>query len=103
MGFKNLKAFNLAMIRKQAWKLVTSPDSLIARLLKAKYFPHNDYFSASLGHNPSYVWRSLWNAREVVSRGLKRSIGTGETLSVSNQSWLRDPIRLLPLIEVQVM
>lgn len=48
MGFKNLKAFNIAMIGKQAWKLVTSPNSLITKLLKAKYYPRSDYFGASV-------------------------------------------------------
>jgi len=59
MGFKGLKAFNMAMVGKQAWKLVSSPESLITRLLKAKYFPRSDYFGASMGQNPSYVWRSI--------------------------------------------
>jgi len=82
MGFKSLRDFNLAMVGKQAWKLITDPDSLITRLLKAKYFPHSDYLNVSIGHNPSYVWRSLWNAREVITKGLKWSIGTGESISV---------------------
>jgi len=59
MDFKGLKAFNMAMVRKQAWKLVSSPKSLITRSLRAKYFPRSDYVGASIGHNPSYVWRSI--------------------------------------------
>jgi len=74
MGFKSLRAFNLAMIGKQAWKLISNPNALIAQLLNVKYYPHSDYFSASIRHNPSYVWSSLWNAREVLQRGLKWSI-----------------------------
>lgn len=58
MGFKNLKAFNMAMIGKQAWKLISNQDSLITRLLKVRYFPHS-------------VWRNLWSVREVVNRGLR--------------------------------
>jgi hypothetical protein len=98
-----LELFNLAMIGKQAWKLISNPNALITQLLKAKYYPHSDYFSASIGHNPSYVWRSLWNTREVLQRGLKWSIGTGESISVWNQPWLQDPVFLQPLTEVQVM
>jgi len=66
MGFKNLKAFNMAMIGKQAWKLVTSPNSLVTKLLKAKYYPRSDYFGVAVGHNPSYVWRGLWKVKEMV-------------------------------------
>jgi hypothetical protein len=71
MGFKNLKAFNMAMLGKQAWKLLTHPDSLITRLLKARYYPSSDYFSARVGHNPSFVWRSLWSVMEVVENGFQ--------------------------------
>jgi len=100
MGFKSLRAFNLAMIGKQAWKLISNPDSLITKLLKAKYFPHSDYFSASIGHNPSYVWRSFWSVRNYLKRGLKWSIGMGETISVWNQLWLKGPLSLQPTTEV---
>jgi hypothetical protein len=61
MGFKSFKAFNMAMVGKQAWKLVSNPESLFTRLLKAKYFPIGDYFGDGIGHNPSYVWRSIWS------------------------------------------
>jgi len=96
MGFKSLRAFNLAMIGKQIWKMVTNPNALITRLLKARYYPHSDFFSAFIGHNPSYVWRSLWNTRDFIKRGLKWSIGTGETISVWNEPWLKEPICLQP-------
>ena len=91
------------MIGKQAWKLISNPDSLITNLLKAKYFSHSDYFSASIGHNPSYVWRSFWSVRDYLKRGLKWSIGTGETISVWNQPWVKGPHSLQPTTEVQIM
>ena len=37
IGFKNLYAYNLAMLAKQGWRIITNPDSLIARLYKARY------------------------------------------------------------------
>ena len=55
MGFKSFKAFNMAMVGKQAWKLVSNLDSLITRVLKAKYFPRGDYHGVVIGHNPRYV------------------------------------------------
>jgi len=32
MGFKDLSAFNLAMLGKQGWKFQTEPDSLVSRI-----------------------------------------------------------------------
>lgn len=39
----------------------------------------------------------------MINQGLRWSIGTGETISVWNQPWLQDVVRLQPLTEVQVM
>jgi len=55
MGFKDLSAFNLAMLGKQGWKFLMEPDSLVARIFKARYFPSHTYLTSQLGHNPSYV------------------------------------------------
>jgi hypothetical protein len=86
----------MAMVGKQAWKLVSSPESLITRLLKAKYFPQSDYFGASIGYNPSYVWRSIWSAKDMIRRGFQWSIGTGEHIPIWDHPWLNNATRILP-------
>ena len=68
LGFRNLQAFNLAMLAKQAWRILTNPSSLIARVLKARYFPTGDILSATLGSSPSYSWRSIFNSLGVIER-----------------------------------
>ncbi|KAG8642223.1 hypothetical protein MANES_12G067150v8 [Manihot esculenta] len=30
--------------------------------MKARYFPSSSLWTVSLGHNPSYVWRSIWES-----------------------------------------
>ena len=69
MGFRNLQAFNLAMLAKQGLRLISNPNSLVAQLYKAKYYPHGDVSNAKLGSSPSYTWRSIFNGLEVVRRG----------------------------------
>ncbi|KAL0321711.1 UNVERIFIED_CONTAM: putative mitochondrial protein [Sesamum calycinum] len=46
LGFLNLEAFNLALLAKQLWRLLTWPDCLVSKVLKAKYFPRNHLFDA---------------------------------------------------------
>lgn len=93
----------MVMVGKQAWKLMTSLDSLITKLLTVKYYPNGDYFGASITHNLSYAWKGLKSVRDVVNRGMKWSIGTGKTIPMWNQPWLRDKVGLTPLIYLHIM
>lgn len=46
MGFRDLHSFNLAMLAKQVWRLLCEPESLCARLLRAKYYPDGKLLNA---------------------------------------------------------
>ncbi|RXH80123.1 hypothetical protein DVH24_041270 [Malus domestica] len=39
MGFRNRDEFNLVLLAKQCWRLIHEPNSLWARVIKARYFP----------------------------------------------------------------
>ncbi|KAM6549548.1 hypothetical protein CsatB_021224 [Cannabis sativa] len=88
MGFRHLRDFNLAMLGKQGWRLVVRPHSLVAKIFKARYFPNDSYLSASLGNNPSFVWRSVWEAQQLVRKGVQWCIGDGSQINVLNEPWL---------------
>lgn len=56
--------------------------------MKARYFPGKDFLHATLGENPSYMWRSILAAQNVVKQGCRKSIGTGMDTSVWSMPWL---------------
>ncbi|KAL0438273.1 UNVERIFIED_CONTAM: hypothetical protein Slati_2310300 [Sesamum latifolium] len=41
------------------WRICRHPEKLLSRVLRARYFPNYDIFSASLGIRPSITWRVL--------------------------------------------
>jgi len=88
MGFKDLSAFNLAMLAKQGWKFLTEPNSLVSRIFKARYFPSKSYLAATIGHNPSFVWRSILRARFIVREGARWKIGSGDSIPILDAPWL---------------
>ena len=88
MSFKNLKLFNLALLAKQVWQLQMSQDSLVYRVLKAKYFPRSDFIHASIGNNPSCTWRSIMAAQNLVKEGLIWRVGNGVSIHVWEDKWL---------------
>ena len=70
LGFRDLRSFNLALLAKHGWRLLTNSNSLFSRVYKAKYFPHCSFTEATLGQSPSYAWRSLMAAQNIVQRGM---------------------------------
>lgn len=42
LEFGDLHTFNLAILERQAWRLIVEPESLCAQVLPAKYFPEGD-------------------------------------------------------------
>lgn len=55
LGFIDFKAFNMSMVAKQGWNLLTKPHALVTRIFKAGYYPRTFYFDVKLGYNPSFV------------------------------------------------
>ncbi|XP_030923509.1 uncharacterized protein LOC115950456 [Quercus lobata] len=91
MGFRNLQAFNLAMLAKQGWRLISNPNSLVAKIYRARYYPHGDVFHSKLGSSPSFTWRSIYNGLEVVKRGTRWHVGNGERILIWEDKWLPTP------------
>lgn len=88
MGFRNLYAFNLSMLGKQGRRLLTNPNNLTSRLLKAKYFPRSDFMNAKLVNNPSLSWRSIWSYKALIKEGYKWNVGSGENVNIWWDPWI---------------
>ena len=90
LSFKRLHEFNLALLSKQGWRFINFPNSLAARIYKAKYFPNSSFLEANLGSNPSYTWRSILAGKGLISDGLFRIIGTCAETKIWGCPWLLD-------------
>ncbi|XP_074346272.1 uncharacterized protein LOC141685047 [Apium graveolens] len=88
LGFKNLHQFKIVMLTKQGWRLLNDSNPLVTSIMKVKYFPKTDFLNEKLGDNPSYMWRRILAAQEVVKHGCRRSIGTGRDTFLWKISWL---------------
>ncbi|KAA3489222.1 RNA-directed DNA polymerase reverse transcriptase family protein [Gossypium australe] len=90
MGFRSLAKFNVALLAKQGWRILTNPNSLVAQTLKAKYFPNESFLNSRLGNNCSYTWKSIWAAKEVLSDDMCWKVGNGSAISALDDSWIPD-------------
>ncbi|XP_074306597.1 putative mitochondrial protein AtMg00310 [Silene latifolia] len=89
LGFRDFHKFNMALLGKQAWRLTTEPDCLLARVLRAKYYRGKAFMNAELGRNPSFTWKGIWESRTVVRKGGIRRIGNGQGTKVWSDPWLK--------------
>ncbi|KAK6147624.1 hypothetical protein DH2020_018536 [Rehmannia glutinosa] len=88
MGFRKLTIFNRALLAKQLWRIIKHPNSLVSRILKARYFKHCDILEAPLGCKPSYIWRSLHWSKQILEEGLCWKVGNGESIEIFKDKWI---------------
>ncbi|CAL1358763.1 unnamed protein product [Linum trigynum] len=88
MRFRDHHSFNIALLGKQVWNLINNPESLVARVLKAKYYPNTDILQAQLGSNPSYTWRSILAAQKAVKEGIRWRVGNGSDINIWSDCWV---------------
>jgi hypothetical protein len=75
MGFRDMRKFNQALLARQAWRLVQFPQSLCARVLRAKYFPNGELVDTVFTGNASPTWRSIEYGLELLKQGIVWRVG----------------------------
>ncbi|BFG35644.1 hypothetical protein CerSpe_219180 [Prunus speciosa] len=91
LGFRDLYAFNLAMLAKQGWRLIQYPNSLIANVLRAKYFHDKSFLEVPVPENSSYVWKSICAARKILLQGSRWQVGSGAEIDIWKDPWVPRP------------
>ena len=88
MGFRDFEKFNLAMLGKHGWRMLTQPNSLCARVLKGKYFPNTDFLQATIPRSSSAIWRAIIAGRSALETGLIKRVVNGSDISVWTDRWI---------------
>ena len=91
LGFRDLEAFNQALLAKQVWRLIRNQNSLYFKVLKACYFPTCDILEAKCGSKASLIWRSFIWGRDVIKKGYRRRIGDGNKVKILKDPWIPRP------------
>lgn len=81
---RHIHDFNIALLGKQGWRLMCNPESLVARVYKAKYYPRSSFLAAKVGSNPSFIWRSLIAAQDMLKQGTICRVGTGTSINIKS-------------------
>ena len=97
MGFRDFGLFNLALLGKHGWRLMTNPDSLCSRVLKGKYFHNCSFMDATAPRSASATWKAIISGRDALEQGLIKRVGDGESISIWTDRWIPNTATLKPM------
>jgi hypothetical protein len=88
MGFRDMHMFNIALLGKQVWRLLTNPTSLCSQVLLGWYCHNTNLMEASAPKTASKTWRAILAGREAVRLGIIKRVGSGESISIWHDNWI---------------
>ncbi|XP_070668773.1 uncharacterized protein [Malus domestica] len=97
LGFKEIIAFNVAMLAKVGWRIICKLDSLLTKVLKEKYFPSSTFLDATVGRGTLWGWKGILQGRNVLKAGLRWRVGDCRSVKVLSDPWLPTPRTFKPL------
>ena len=88
LGIISTQHRNQAILMNQAWRLYSTPSSLWARLLKAKYFPQATLFTGPRLARRSHIWTAISLGAKLLREGMRWIVGDGLSIRVWQDHWL---------------
>ncbi|KAL4363000.1 hypothetical protein GQ457_04G024640 [Hibiscus cannabinus] len=87
MGFRNLHLFNIALLGKQIWQLISAPDFLFARVFRDRYFPSGKISDATCNMRASFSWKGLFRAFQYLKSGFMWRPGINSDARIHQDCW----------------
>ncbi|KAG2574039.1 hypothetical protein PVAP13_7KG295601 [Panicum virgatum] len=85
------------MLARQAWRLLIFPDSLCAKLLKAKYYPNSRLLDTAFPRNASNTWRAIEYGLALLKKGINWRVGNGKNIRIWRDNWVPRDYYLKPV------
>lgn len=89
LGLKNFKTINQALLAKQYWRLQQSPNSLLAKTYKAKYFPRTTLKDHKTKPHHSWIWRNMANPSLASLKEGHWVIRDGHQIPLTHLDWFK--------------
>lgn len=96
LGFRDIQSFNIAMLAKNAWRILTSPSCLLARLLTRKYCYNSNFLSAPCPQSASHGWKGVVAGCKLLKLQTGKVIGNGSSTKVWYDSWTCSTSKTVP-------
>ncbi|KAL5565119.1 hypothetical protein UlMin_028283 [Ulmus minor] len=88
LGFRRMRDFNLALLPKWGWNILTAQNSLCLSVLRARYLQHSQFFEASSKAGHSNFWKSILSLKELIREGACYVVGDGCSIDPWKDPWV---------------
>ena len=88
LGLRDIQLFNKALLAKLAWRIITVPNCLLARILKGKYYQRQGFLDTNLPSSCSHWWWSIMFGRDLLKDNIRKVIDNRHTTTVWKDSWI---------------
>ncbi|XP_019097511.1 PREDICTED: uncharacterized protein LOC109131263 [Camelina sativa] len=97
LGLRDIKLFNKALLAKLSWRILTNPQSLLARVLKGKYCKDLSFLDSSAPNSASHGWKSICIGKDLLKNNLGVLVGSGDCTRLWRSPWLSLSSPLAPM------
>lgn len=97
LGFRDFTSFDQALVAKQVCRLLQFPNSLVSKVLRARYYRNFDFLHANIGLKPSFVWRIVLWGRQVIKAGIRWRMENDYIVLVYKDNWVPRPVAFKPM------
>ena len=87
LGIKKFKTMNQAMLNKQYWRLCQNHNSLLAKIVKARYFPNSSSQDYRAKPRHCWTWRNIIKVDHPFLREGKWRVGNGYNIPLNHKDW----------------
>lgn len=97
LGFRDVQAFNQALLAKISWRHLIVPDCLFSRIILGKYCHKTSFLKINASSSISHGWRGILKGRDLLVEQLGKVIGDGASTRLWHDSWIRPEQNLKPI------
>ena len=83
-----MHGFNLSLITKLGWKMLTQTDSLWVKQLQNKYIKYEDFLSSPISSSASWLWKGIQKIKPFISAGAYLRVSRNSTTPIWSSNWV---------------
>jgi hypothetical protein len=88
LGFCRMHEFNLSLITKLGWKMITKTDCLWVKQLQNKYIKYGDFLSSPNSSSVSWLWKGIQKIKPFLLAGACLKVSRNSSAPIWSSNWV---------------